>query len=299
MMSNYPLYKMWTPYRHLHYVNIVNPEHIILDPGRKPKRFIVPLLDFKSGIRFTKYVICEKIDDHDNCPVLVTGDPGVGKSTVISEVALEIDPTFDVPNVAFTLEEFEKIFSTNAMGDGLKGFYPQVDADESAHAMYGDDWLKEEQRVIAKNLIISRIQQQIVWYAAPKPINLNPRVRNLTTIWIHVSRPDEDLRGYAEVHIAPVKKQSKYATGKLWEPKYAFIFGPLRGPYWDRYSQKKIDFVQQAVSEHKFGGRRITKEQLDKLNELGLTTDEAKAGFFNVSRQRIGQIRSEIAEKGT
>ena len=289
---------MMTPYHHCHRVSVINPEHVIREMGRKPKRFIVPLLDH-SGIRFTKHVICEKIDDHDNAPVLVTGDPGVGKSTVISQIAQSIDPSFDVRNVTFTLEEFEHIFSTNAMGDGARGFYPQVNMDESAHAMYGDDWLKEEQRVLAKNLIISRIQQQIVYFAAPKPINLNPRVRNLTTIWIHVSRPDDDLRGYAEVHIAPARKQSKYATGKLWEPKYAFIFKPMRDDFWARYTQKKIEFVQQAVSEHKTSGRRITKEQLERLEQFGLKTDQEKADFFGVSRPRISQIRAEIAANGT
>jgi hypothetical protein len=290
---------MMTPMKHWHNVSVINPEHVIVEPGKKPKRYIVPLLDFRSGVSFTKHVICERIDDHDNCPVLVTGDPGVGKSTLISEIALDIDPSFDVEKVAFTLEEFERIFKSNSMGRGLEGFYPQVDADESAHAMYGDDWLKEEQRVIAKNLIISRICQQIVWYAAPRPILLNPRVRGLTTVWIHVSRPDEDLRGYAEVHIAPVRSQSKFASQKLWQPKYAFIFGRLKGAYWDRYTEKKIDFVQQAHAEHKSGGRRITKEQLERLEQLGLKTDQAKADFFGVSRPRISQIRAEIAANGT
>jgi len=293
-MSDYPRMLMMTPYRHWHNVNVISPEYVIREGGRKPKRFVVPLLD-KSGIKFTKHIICEKIDDHDNAPVLVTGDPGVGKSTLILAIAQAIDPGFDISKVTFTLEEFEHIFSTNAMGDGSRGFYPQVNMDESAHAMYGEDWLKEEQRILAKNLIISRIQQQIVYFAAPKPINLNPRVRNLTTIWIHVSRPDDDLRGYAEVHIAPARKQSKYASGKLWEPKYAFLFGPMRGEFWDRYSEKKLTFVQQAVSDHKPSGRKITKGQLEQLEQFGLKTDEAKADFFGVSRQRIGQIRSEIA----
>ena len=279
-----------TPFKKYLPVSIITPEYYIKGNSKWVRYYRVPLLD-ESGIYYTAEIIKEKIDHHKNAPVLVTGDPGVGKSTFISKVARKIDPAFGVEKVAFTLDEFNEIFAGNPQGNGALGIYPIADMDESAYAAFTDDRLQTAQTELAKNLIISRIQQQIVFFGAPKAKQINSRVRDLATIWVHVSEPDYDLQGYAEVHLPPPTKQSKYGTGKYWEPSYAFTFKKEGGQFWKDYEVKKVAFIKKALEGNGKSARKITAEQIERLDRLGLKTDQEKADFFGVSRGRICQIR--------
>lgn len=234
--------KLLTPGRHPVSVNIIEKRHEVKDSGQPAK--LVPLLD-NTGIKFTAECIKEFVDNKRNCNILITGDPGLGKSTLIAHLATTIDPNFDVDKVAFWLDEFERIF--HALPYGTKGVYPQVSMDESAHALYGPEYMKKEQRVVAKNMIISRKKRNIIYFATPKRKFLNPHVRELVHIWIHVMEPQMFLPGYARVRFAPPDKQSEYYPEKYWEPKYAFIFPEYIGPFWERYEAKKIAFLDDAT----------------------------------------------------
>lgn len=281
-----------SPYKRYYPVKILTPDYFIKGSGKWIRWYRVPLLD-DTGVYYTAQLIKEKIDHHKNAPIIVTGDPGAGKSTLISRIARKIDPSFDIDKVGFTLEEFNDIFSKLPTGDGLNGVYPQVDMDESAYAAFTDDRLKTEQTELAKNLIVSRIEQKIVYFGAPKSKQINSRVRDLGTIWIDVSEPDYDLQGYAEVHLPPPKKQSKYGSGKYWEPNYAFVFKRESGEYWARYEEKKISFVKNALSGNGKPGRKSpTPEIIDALMKEGWK-DQKIADLFHVDRTRIVQVRSE------
>jgi hypothetical protein len=281
-----------TPGNKWYPVRILKEDYLIKAFSKKVRYFQVPLLD-RTGVGYTARIIKEKIEEDVNAPVLMTGDPGVGKSTAISSIARTIDPKFDVDKVAFTLDEFNTIFSDNPDGDAANGVFPQVNMDESAFAAFTDDRLQKEQTELAKNLIISRIHKQIVYFGAPKPKHINSRVRDLATIWIHVSEPEYYLQGYAEVHLPPPEKQSKYGAGKYWEPSYAFTFKAIKGDFWVRYEQKKVAFITKALEGINGYGRKITLEQLETLDRLGLKTDGEKGAFFGVTKNRICQIRHE------
>lgn len=281
-----------SPYKRYYPVCILKPDYLIKGSGKWIRWYCVPLLD-DTGVYYTAQIIKEKIDHHKNAPVIVTGDPGAGKSTLISRIARKIDPSFDIDKVGFTLEEFNEIFSKLPTGDGLRGIYPQVDMDESAYAAFTDDRLKTEQTELAKNLIVSRIEQKVVYFGAPKAKQINSRVRDLGTIWIDVSEPDYDLQGYAEVHLPPPKKQSKYGSGKYWEPSYAFVFKRESGEYWTKYEAKKISFVKNALSGNGKQGRKSpTPEIIDTLMKEGWK-DQKIADLFHVDRTRIVQVRGE------
>lgn len=227
-------------------VRVIDSKHQIKGPGKF--KTTVPLLD-NSGVRVAAECIKEYINHKRNCNVLVTGDPGLGKSTIIGLCALMIDPDFSVDNVAFWLKDFEERFNTNPYGDGNAGIYPQINMDESAHALYGTEYMKEEQRVLAKNMIISRRKRNIVWFATPRRKLLNPHVREMVNVWIHVSEPKMFLPGYARMRFAPPEKQSEFYAEKFWEPKCAFIFPEMTGDWWDRYEEKKIEFIQTAPTK--------------------------------------------------
>ena len=275
--------KKWIP------VNAIERNHVVKE-DEYGNQWVCPLLDDSTGISALAICIKEAIHKKRNCPVLVTGDPGIGKSTVIIKSATNIDPGFDESKIAFPLEEFQHIFDTNPYGDPKQGIFPQVDADESAHAMYGPEYLDLEQRVITKNLTISRIKKQIVWFATPKWKLLNPHVRNLITVWVHVSEPDYYYQGYAVVKFAPPQLQSEYVAQKFWSPAFAFIFKPLTGPLWDRYEAKKIAFVNEALSDNR--QTSVVKRIVTKLSEKGMTQQEI-AEIVGRDRSRISRYLSQ------
>jgi hypothetical protein len=230
-------------------VNVINPKHPVRQAGHT---FTVPLID-ESGIRVVGECAKERVDNRRDCMILWTGDRGAGKSTGITKVARFIDPGFDVPQIAFHLEEFSKLFCTNPQGDGEKGIYPQVVMDEAGYALYGMQWLQREQMIIAKQMIINRIMRQIVHAAVPKRKQFNNQVRDMAFIWVHVSEPQEYLQGYAVVRMAPAHLQSEFHSEKYWEPKLAFTFTEEKGDFWDRYETKKIAFVKEVTEENAKG----------------------------------------------
>ena len=270
--ARYPTMRIRTPGGKWYRVNVIDPRHEIRAPGGFRVR--VPLLD-NSGIFLTAKCIKEHINHKRNCNILMTGDPGHGKSTLISHCALEVDPNFNVAQVAFWLKDFEVIFKSTPYGDGETGVYPQINMDESAHAMYGPEYMKEEQRTLAKNMIISRRKRNIIWFATPKRKLLNPHVREMVNIWIHVTEPKPFLPGYARVRFAPPEKQSEFHAEKFWEPKFAFTFPEMTGPFWEEYEEKKIAFMEEAsVKKVSSEAEDVLKIVVKNLRARGMSQAE-------------------------
>ena len=288
-MSKYELYDTWTPGGKRVTVSVIDDSHPVFE-SESGFRYTVPCFD-NSGIRYIAECIKEAIRKKRNCPVLVTGDPGIGKSTLILQLMLEIDPEVTVDRVVFDIEEFEHVFSQNPFGDASKGIFPMTNMDESAHAMYGDDYLVQEQRVLAKNLIISRVWQQIVFFATPTWKLLNPRVRNLMKIWIHVFEPDYYLPGSALLKFPPPNRQSEYHSSKLWAPQCIVTFPPLHGPLWDAYEAKKIEFVKTSWEKDK-NSTSILKTVAKNLKDRGMTQQEI-AAIIERDRSRVSRYLSQ------
>lgn len=290
-MPDYPKMMMLTPGGKAISVSVITKKHPVRGIVRNS---LIPLLD-ESGVGFLSECIKERIDHKRDCPILVTGDRGIGKSTVKIKAARKVDPKFDTDKIAFRLEEFEQIFNTNPYGDGEKGIYPQVDMDEAGHALYGPDWLQKEQRIIAKQLIISRIKHQIIWMAVPKRMQFNNQLRNMAAIWVHVSEPREFVQGYALVRMAPAHLQSEWHTDKYWEPKFAFVFTAETGDLWERYEKKKIDFVNEVTAETANGRSKrrddFETQVVTRLSEKRMTQEEIGA-VIGKDRSVVSRILS-------
>lgn len=284
-MSKYPLYDTWTPGGRKVLVSVIDPAHEVFrtDDGVS---YTIPCYD-ESGIRYIAECIKEAIRNKRNCPILVTGDPGLGKSTLILHIAQRVDPKFNVDQVAFELDEFEDIFKNNPYGDAAANLWPQVNMDEAGHAMYGPEYLELEQRVIAKNLIVSRIKKQIVYFASPKWKLIHPHVRNLMTIWIHVFEPDYYLQGSALVKFAPPKRQSEYQQSKYWQPNCVFTFPPLANTLWEEYEAKKVAFVDNAWASDK-NEVSVLKRIAQNLRSEGMTQEKI-AAIIGRDRSRVSR----------
>jgi len=280
---------MMTPGKHWHNVNVLTAKH----PIRVSKKlvFVVPLLD-RTGVRYTANIIKERIDKKKSANVLVTGDPGTGKSTLVLEIAKAVDPKFSVDDVAFWLEDFEELFQTHPVGGG--GVYPQIILDEAAHELYGPEFLTYEQRVVTKNLTISRAQRQIVYFVTPRRSLLNPHVRNMMHLWIDVSEPRDFVTGYARVWYPPSRMQSPFAKQKMWSPQYAFIFPELSGRLWDEYEAKKRQFIIDALDKDQGTGRDV--KMIVGLYERGWTQQQI-AELCKCSVMTISRILSKVRKK--
>lgn len=272
-MRTYKLKEAMTPGGRWLPVRVVDPDYSYYEK-ETGVNYTIPCFD-TSGLDFVAECVREPILHKRNSPVLLTGDPGLGKSTVILSLGKRINPSFSLDDVTFTLDSFEDRYRTLSYGNAALSHFSQIDADETAHAMYGPEYLDEEQRTIAKNLIVSRIKQLIVYFAAPRWGLINPHVRGLMTTWIHVFEPLPYLQGLAILKTAPPGRQSEYAKTKFWEPYCAFLFPPLRGPFWNEYEQKKIAFVdtclQSKAQQGKYGSimaqiaRNLRQRGLDQI----------------------------------
>jgi hypothetical protein len=265
MLGKPPNYAALTPGGREVPVHIIEEEHVVSHYEGVPVS--VPLADV-SGTRLLAEIVKERVDRGRDCPVLVTGDRGAGKSTLILEIALTIDPDFDVDHIAFRLEDFNQIFSDNPQGDGKKGIYPQVILDEAGHALFAQDWMARAQKTVAKQLIISRIKRQIVWFAVPRRMQLNNQLRDMPYLWIHVAEPFEYTQGYAIAHISPYTPEAKWHLEKFWVPKLALIYPSLSGSFWNQYEARKIDFVNEVTLETASG--RAGDQVSDAFTELVL-----------------------------
>ena len=287
-MTEYEQMYAVTPGKQDVLVNVIDRHHPVFE-SEYGVRFTVPCFDH-SGLRYTSECIKESVKKKRNCPVLVTGDPGLGKSTIILELMELIDPNIDVGQIVFELEEFEDRFRNNPYANAKENLYPQVSMDEAGHTMYGPEYLELEQRVLAKNLIISRVKKQIVYFAVPKWKFLNPHVRNLMTVWIHVSEPDYFMPGSAVLKFAPPNRQSEYQTSKYWVPQCVFTFPPLNDKLWNDYEARKIDFVNNAwIDQDKSTG---LKHIVRNLSEKGMTQVEI-ADIIGRDRSRVSRYLSQ------
>lgn len=270
----------WVP------VNIASSNYRIKQAGRP---YVVRLLD-DTGVHFTSEVAKECVDQAQDCFIIVTGKRAGGKSTLIQGCAKGIDRHFDPVNVAFRLEDFGEIFNNNPQGDGQAGIYPQVIMDEAGYAMYGPQWLKREQQVVAKELIVSRIKRQIIWMAMPKRKHLNPHVRDMAYLWIHVSQPKPFQRGYAVVRMAPEHLQSEFASESFWEPKYAFTFPEQTGPQWDAYEARKIAFVNNVLKESLEDDNGTSKSNAARDAILREYYQDRKSRGDPITMKELGEI---------
>lgn len=254
--------------------------------------YVIPCFN-ETGIPFAAECIKEPVKAKRNSPVLLTGDPGLGKSTVINSIAQVIDPNITHEFNTFTIEEFDERYQSNPYGNAAKGIFSQSNMDESAHAIYGPEYLEMEQRILAKNLIISRIKEQIAYFATPKWKLLNPHVRNLVTTWIHVKEPEYYLPGLAILKVAPPYRQNEYMAAKYWEPFCAFTFPPLRNKLWQEYEARKVVFVNNCLKdsgEDKTGS--WIKNVVFNLHKRGMIQEEI-AEIIGRDRSRVSRYLSQ------
>lgn len=280
-MTRFPNFEIETPGGKWFPVNCVEPEFTVRieSESGNSKEIVVPLVD-SSGVNFGTEIVKERIAKKRDCPILLTGDPGIGKSTLALWFALLINNMFSLDDVTFWLEDFAQRFNANLMGDAKQNRFPQNLLDESGHALFGQRWFDQAQIELAKTMIVTRILKQITYFPVPRRKQLNSQVRERPFMWIHVYEPHEYEQGSAKLYLAPPEKQSEFYETKYWEPKLVFTFKELKGQFWDAYEEKKIQFVNEATEQ-------LAKGKGNRFREVLLMKEFVRIGY---TQEKIAEI---------
>jgi len=156
---------------------------------------------------FCRSSLARVADDWDMV-IAVTGEEGVGKSTLGAILAKEIDPVFDwIRSVAYlpTHKEVEdKFFSLKSKQVFL--------VDEAIKVLYKLKWADKLQIRINEMYATERWQNKITILCIPRFTDLNEMFRNhRVKIWIHVIE-----RGYA---VAFIKDETNIFFSDPWHLK--------------------------------------------------------------------------------
>jgi hypothetical protein len=204
--------------------------------------------------------------------VMVTGKRRRGKSNCINGLHLAVDPNFPVGNVAFTLDEFFKIFAENPYADPEHGIFPQAAADESGFAMNARNWMESVQRHLEQKFEIGGIKRQIVSLTLPHRTKLDSAIReDMAAYWITVKL----YEGYRGLAILREAEENDFEKEAYWNPLCVFRFPALAGSWWEQYETRKRAFVD---------GTLAAGAALQESERVRLLTDQRNAAMRELYR---------------
>jgi hypothetical protein len=211
--------------------------------------------------------------------IMATGKRRRGKSNLINAVHLAVDPGFSEDNIAFTLEEFFRIYASNPYADPENGVYPQVAADESGFAMNARNWMESTQRHLEQKIEIGGIKRQISSLTLPHRKKLDSAIReDMASYTIHITL-FEGVRGMA---IFREGIENEFEQEMYWPPLCVFKFLPLsvtHPEWWSRYEARKIAWVNETLGTGQVQEtariRQLTDQRNRAMRELYKTTHES------------------------
>jgi len=174
-------------------------------------------------------------------PILVTGREGAGKSSLIMHMIYQLDPHFDLNNIAWDLEDFF-IRAKDAKPLDI------IWMDEAGEAAYYADWMKKGQKELVKSFLRRRIKRLVYFIALPHRSLLNFQLRERRVFWwIDVFAVDWDDRGYAQVRKAPIS-QNRWSPQNYWRGYFTLRFPSFESlcpDIWRQYEEIKMRRVEE------------------------------------------------------
>ena len=228
-------------------------------------------------------LIQERLKKRFDIRIVVTGEAGIGKSTIVLDIAELLDkqfvddPSYAVKNkVHYSGLDYLKAMKTESAMSLLM-------MDESGQAMHHREFMSDVNVILSKTLQGNRFKRFIQVFCIPVLEMLDKDARYLVQLLIHVNE-----RGDAEVFRVIVPK----LEGKIWYKKIRdhYRFGKPNRRLWRIYERKKMQqqdklydsFIKELSERDK---PIMTYEQL-KQKALDNRTACMKGVKWNVKRMQ-------------
>lgn len=244
------------------------------------------------------------VDSEFDVLFMCTGEERAGKSTAMIRLARKLadmlDVDFELENICFRISEF------NEQIDKV-GKQQIIIMDEAGHEMFAQEWWNRFQRNLIKKLQVIGAKNLVLILNLPSKGLLNKRIRERRAkFWGYVSTKETSQgikRGFIEVRKG---KWNRWKEETYWKPNIAFKFKALHDDFWEKYEDKKMEFIDDVTSgkaEANIGKReKMWKERFQKIVYTLYKTDKSVetlteiADLFDINKSRISQLVTEYIE---
>lgn len=231
---------------------------------------------------------------------MCTGEERAGKSTAMIRLAKKLNPDFSLDHVCFRINEFNEAIDES----DDKSI---IIMDEAGHEMFAQEWWNDFQRNLIKKLQVIGMKNLVLILNLPSKGLLNKRIRERRAkFWGYVETRETTQgikRGFIEVRKA---NWNRWKEQTYWEPNVAFKFKQLHGDFWDRYEDKKRDFIQEVTSggaedrlgktEKKYKKRFLKLLYLNQKTEKDMSDLKTMADTLDLSKGRVSQMITEYKD---
>jgi len=225
--------------------------------------------------KFTENIMKRVRNDWD-AMIVITGDHGVGKSTLMQQFGFEMDAKFDqkvnisyIPTVESIIQKFNALDKYQVFG-----------IDEAMEVMYKNDFMKGFQKAIIKMYARERKQNKITIMCIPSFADLSKTFRNSRVkYWIYVAE-----RGHGVILCRPMTPYSEDAWNlKLLNKQFEGIISKKR--------------VQNITAEEVIKSLKTTPYFIEEFWFTDLSDDKKEIYHQCVTEERDMFYKSNEQEK--
>jgi len=206
----------------------------------------MPIWSEETGMAMFKAEVDDWVQDNFDVPILVSGDPRMGKSTFSLKACSIIDELFTYRNICWWLKDFLYLLQ-NVPGGTRNGNHPCIMYDESGVGLDSKEGMSEESKAINNLSRINGAKLYTTFYLTPHLTDMDKVLRGTRVkYWVFIKQ-----RGLAEVRYA---ERDQFEKEPFWRCLYGIHYGPAdKMDIWEPYNKAKMQFItdyQQTGGAH-------------------------------------------------
>lgn len=265
-------------------------EWIVLPKGSREGMYM-------DGFLYRSCKSAKEVMDKTNSflPIAISGYPGTGKSTILTQVATFFDPNFSEKDVSFKPQHFIDLLK-NAKPLSAKAL------DESYEGLSSGQIRKEVGQTLKIALNVVRKKRLYIFIVIPNFFDLNKSIAVFLTRWlIHCYSPVFGEVGRFVIFDRD-SKRALYLKGKRNFEDYNSQKADARGVFnekipegfnWDVYEEAKDKYILE-LGKQDIDGKNSYKKQRDKIicqvkKEFNLTNKQL-ALLVDLSERQVTRI---------